>query len=307
LTERCWTVVDVDVVGRIVDGAIDGAIVTETVTGAAVFVLVSEQALSPQATTTATRTRMVPRWSAVTGKRNFANNNFLGRFRSLPQGDHLEGMRPTIGITTLAIVAIALSACSNSVPRSAVQPTTTNRGSFTPSSTPPVQILATSTPSTVIDTVAPTTVPPLTVLQPDLTTPAIPTTLTPTINTVTPATMQPLVGQLPAVTQKPTTNATQVGASFIRAALDADEQTLRALTNLSYVDAAVTLWISESGPTGQAIIAAKPITQAAGRARVAVFVDSTDLNVAALPFTVDLLQDPTTQTWTVKDAGLHIP
>jgi hypothetical protein len=125
--------------------------------------------------------------------------------------------------------------------------------------------------------------------------------------TVSQPTSVPLVGILPSITPTPTTDAVQVGTSFIRAALDADPVTLRALTNISYADTAVTLWISGSGPTGQAIIATKPLAQSAGRARIAVFVDSTDLRIAALPFTVDLLQDPTTQLWTVIDAGLQMP
>jgi hypothetical protein len=117
-----------------------------------------------------------------------------------------------------------------------------------------------------------------------------------------------VVGVIPKLVSEPTTNAPDVAASFIRAALDASKQTIRALTNPAYQQQAITLWISAAGPTGRPLIAAQVLDQAAGTARIAVFVDSgTHLNIAALPYTVQLLEDPTTRTWTVIDAGLATP
>lgn len=82
---------------------------------------------------------------------------------------------------------------------------------------------------------------------------------------------------------------------------------LTDLSHPSYAEAAGRLWISEGGPSDQAILAAKVLTLAAGHARVAVFVDAGDLVLAALPYTVELTQDPTTRLWSVIDAGLTQP
>ena len=105
----------------------------------------------------------------------------------------------------------------------------------------------------------------------------------------------------------PTGDPVQVATSFLRAALDADQRTLTELTHPSYSDAAQRLWVSDSGPSTQAILAAKVLTLAAGHARVAVFVDAGDLALAALPYTVELTQNPTTGLWSVIDAGLTLP
>ena len=105
----------------------------------------------------------------------------------------------------------------------------------------------------------------------------------------------------------PTGDPVQVATSFLRAALDADPVTLTGLTHPSYSDAARRLWISDSGPSNQAILAAKVLTLAAGHARVAVFVDAGDLTLAALPYTVELTHDPATGLWLVIDAGLCQP
>ena len=99
----------------------------------------------------------------------------------------------------------------------------------------------------------------------------------------------------------------QVATSFVRAALDADRRTLTELTHPSYSDVARRLWISDSGPSNQTILATKLLTLAAGHARVAVFVDAGDLILAALPYTVELTQDPATGLWLVIDAGLSEP
>lgn len=195
----------------------------------------------------------------------------------------------------------ALGACSgSSLPSSPPKPT----------NTAPVQAAPpTTSPSPVSLTVGPTVTPVATVPLPAGETTSTITSAPPTVpvSTIPVPTKLPSIGRIPNFTAQPTTDALQVGTSFIRAALDADTQTLRSLANSSYADAAVSLWINGAGPTGQAIIATKPISNSAGRARVAVFVDSNDLQVAALPFTVDLLQDPATQTWTVIDAGLPMP
>ena len=110
-----------------------------------------------------------------------------------------------------------------------------------------------------------------------------------------------------ALTTHPTSDPVQVATSFLRAALDADPVTLAQLTHPSYSDAAQRLWISDSGPSNQAILAAKMLTLAAGRARVAVFVDAGDIILAALPYTVELTQNPATGLWSVIDAGLTRP
>ena len=94
---------------------------------------------------------------------------------------------------------------------------------------------------------------------------------------------------------------------FLRAALDGDATGLVQLSHPSYRRAAVALWISNTGPTGQAILATKLLELAAGHARVAVFVDAGDVVLAALPYTVELTQDPATGTWSVIDAGLTQP
>ena len=99
----------------------------------------------------------------------------------------------------------------------------------------------------------------------------------------------------------------QVATSFLRAALDADARTLTELTHPSYSETARRLWISDSGPSNQAILAANVLTLAAGHAQVAVFVDAGDLVLAALPYTVELTQDPATGRWLVIDAGLTQP
>jgi hypothetical protein len=152
-----------------------------------------------------------------------------------------------------------------------------------------------------------TTAPPVVVAVATVATVATTANVTTAVRIVaTPPFVDP-IGKTPKLTGTPTTDATQVGTSFIRAALDANEPTLRALTHPSYAHTAVTLWINGAGPTGQAIIATKAINQSAGHARIAVFVDSNDLTIAALPFTVDLLQNPATNTWTVIDAGLALP
>ena len=109
------------------------------------------------------------------------------------------------------------------------------------------------------------------------------------------------------LTTHPTSDPVQVATSFLRAALDADPVTLAQLTHPSYSDAAQRLWISDSGPSNQAILAAKLLALAAGHARIAVFVDAGDLILAALPYTVELTQDPTTGMWSVVDAGLSQP
>ena len=105
----------------------------------------------------------------------------------------------------------------------------------------------------------------------------------------------------------PTGDPAQVATSFVRAALDADPVTLAQLTHPSYSDAAQRLWISDGGPSNQAILAAKVLTLAAGHARVAVFVDAGDLALAALPYTVELTQNPATGLWSVIDVGLSQP
>ena len=110
-----------------------------------------------------------------------------------------------------------------------------------------------------------------------------------------------------ALTTHPTSDPVQVATLFLRAALDADPVTLAQLTHPSYSDAAQRLWISDSGPSNQAILAAKVLTLAAGHARIAVFVDAGDLILAALPYTVELTQNPATGLWSVIDAGLTQP
>ena len=110
-----------------------------------------------------------------------------------------------------------------------------------------------------------------------------------------------------ALTTHPTSDPVQVATSFLRAALDADQRTLAQLAHPSYSDTARRLWISDSGPSNQAILAAKMLTLAAGHARVAVFVDAGDLILAALPYTVELTQNPATGLWLVIDVGLSQP
>ena len=105
----------------------------------------------------------------------------------------------------------------------------------------------------------------------------------------------------------PTGDPVQVATSFPRAALDADPVTLAQLTHPSYSDAAQRLWVSDSGLSNQTILATKLLTLAAGHARVAVFVDAGDLALTALPYTVELTQDPATGLWSVIDAGLSQP
>lgn len=109
------------------------------------------------------------------------------------------------------------------------------------------------------------------------------------------------------LTTGPTGDPLQVATSFVRAALDANVRTLTDLSQPSYAEAARRLWISDSGPSNQPILAAKVLTLAAGHARVAVFVDAGDLVIAALPYTVELAQDPATGLWSVIDAGLSQP
>lgn len=129
------------------------------------------------------------------------------------------------------------------------------------------------------------------------------TTSTPTASD--PPTTTSVASQSPGTSvarrDDPVTTATQ----FLRAALDADAAGLGALTHPAYRETAQTLWITAAGPSGQTILATKLLDNAAGHARVAVFVDAGDVVLAALPYVVELIQDPTDGRWLVTDAGLE--
>jgi hypothetical protein len=140
------------------------------------------------------------------------------------------------------------------------------------------------------------------------------TTTTATAVPATPLAATPAPQTAPANVN---TGPEQTAQAFIVAAFTLNEASLRSLSTLSYADQAVKLWITPTDdfgatPTGEPantapepaprILATKVLANAAGQARIAVFVDAENLAVAALPYTVDLLQ--TNGVWRVFDAGL---
>jgi outer membrane murein-binding lipoprotein Lpp len=166
----------------------------------------------------------------------------------------------------------------------------------------PDEITTPATTLTAPPTSAPPSAPATTPTTSSATTdPAAPAFTVSTTSTTSPATSS---AADPSV---PTGDPEQVGRRFLRASLDGDAVLLGKLSHPSYRIAAQTLWISDTGPTGQAILATKVLELAAGHARVAVFVDAGDAVLAALPYTVELTQDPATGTWLVIDAGLTQP
>jgi hypothetical protein len=152
-----------------------------------------------------------------------------------------------------------------------------------------------------------------------------PTTLpatSPTPDTTTTGNSTPATTNATSTTVKstPTTTSTdpqQTAEAFIVAAFTLNETALRALSTPAYADQAVNLWITPTDDFGAPptnspatttpepaprILATKVLVNAAGQARVAVFVDAEDLAVAALPYTVDLIEN--NGVWLVLDAGL---
>lgn len=105
-----------------------------------------------------------------------------------------------------------------------------------------------------------------------------------------------------------TTSPVAVATAFIRAALDADRVALARVADPSFVRSSMDAWIPPaSKASSETILATKLLGNAAGHASVAVFVDAGDVTIAALPYVVELTQDPTTGRWTVIDAGLSTP
>jgi hypothetical protein len=165
-------------------------------------------------------------------------------------------------------------------------------------------------------TVAATTNPtrPTTSLTPPSVPTAPPTTASPT--TTAPNTTNAATGlATKASTDLTNADPQQSAKAFITAALNLDAAKLRALTDPSYSERAIAEWIAptddfgattnstltqpETAPT---ILATKLLSNAAGQARVAVFVDSNDLAVAALPFVVQLVER--NAQWFMLDATL---
>jgi hypothetical protein len=142
------------------------------------------------------------------------------------------------------------------------------------------------------------------------------TVVFPTSPAETKAELRPPSATTPTVLSSLTVSGPQQTAeNFLVAAFTLNEQALRAVTHPSYQNAAVSLWIAATddytnpGTTIASIVEAAPIilaskviSNAAGQARVAVFVDSDDLAVAALPYTVELIEYG--GRWVVLDAGL---
>lgn len=176
--------------------------------------------------------------------------------------------------------------------------------------------------------VSASTMPVVATLKETTTTIRVTTTTTPTKAPTTAAaktqTTPTTTTQIPASPGAPATAAettasdpSSIAQAFIVAAFTLNEPALRTLSSPTYADQAVRLWITPTDdfgtpanaplPIGTAepaprILATKILVNAAGQARVAVFVDADDLAVAALPYTVDLIDIGV--TWRVIDAGL---
>jgi hypothetical protein len=200
----------------------------------------------------------------------------------------------------LAITA-TLAACSRSTNITADSDTS-------PVSTPTVVVpsLLSNAPPTTFEPGTTTTAPSRTAPNTTPPTAAAPTELSATLVVASTA-VAVLTGNDPQ----------QAAQEFIQAALDRDPQKLRALSDPSYREQAVEVWIAPTDDFGVAppppaqtqppepapnILATKLLTNAAGQARVAVFADSNDLAVAALPFIVQLIDH--NGQWLVLDASL---
>jgi hypothetical protein len=175
-------------------------------------------------------------------------------------------------------------------------------------STPPTQ-------STTVATNVETSSAPASTPTPIPTQVVTPTTTLTTSSSTTPT-------GLPAASPAPlaslaSADPQRTARAFIEAALSLDDEKLRALSDPSYREQAVSVWIAPTDDFGETpagpevtqepeaapdILATKLLTNAAGEARVAVFLDSNDLAVAALPFVVQLVER--NGQWFVLDASL---